>query len=430
VQAPDNGPVPRENVRTVTLATARGDDPGRTSWLVVEPGVGRVRIPEGRVLVGRSPECDLVLDDPFVSDRHFAIGGEGGAVVLHDLSSRNGTHVNGLRVGSTRVAPGVWIDAGQTRLRCVEEPGAPAPARLLGTSRALREVVERLARYAPLEGPVLVRGETGTGKELVARALHEGSLRRRGPFVAVNCAGFSPELVDSELFGHERGAFTGAVERRRGAFELAQRGTLFLDELGELPTQQQAKLLRVLESRELRRVGGEETARLDVRIVTATNSDLEEQVHRGLFRADLFHRLAVLEIRLPPLRARIDDLPLLAAAFLEELAAELGPRRLSAAALERARRHDWPGNVRELKNALYRAAALSSGTWIDVSHLELLMRPDAPPSLSTRPRHERLARVREAVEEAGGNLSMAARTLGEPRSTVRGWWAQAQRTRR
>jgi len=418
--------VRREPVRTASLAPAGGEVSSPSSWLVLEGSPERVRLPEGRVLVGRSAECDLALDDPFVSDRHFAVGAEHGVLVLRDLGSRNGTYVNGLRVGSTVVAPGIRIDVGRTRLRCVQEVGRPAPTRLLGRSKALRVAVERLERYAPLEGAVLVRGESGTGKELVARALHDESLRRRGPFVAVNCAGFSPELVDSELFGHERGAFTGAVERRRGAFELAQRGTLFLDELGELPLAQQAKLLRVLESREVRRVGGEEAARLDVRVVAATNADLEEAVRRGAFREDLYHRLAVLEIHLPPLRARLDDLPALAAALLEELAAELGPRRLSAEALERARGHGWPGNVRELRNVLYRAAATASGTWIGADDLELVKRDDVPVPLVTAPRAERLARVREALAAHRGNLSAAARALGLPRSTVRGWLAEAR----
>jgi DNA-binding NtrC family response regulator len=413
-------------VRTASLALSGGEPPNPSSWLIVEGGGERLRLPEGRVLVGRSAECDLALEDPFVSDRHFAIGTEEGVPVLRDLGSRNGTYVNGLCVGSMVVAPGIRIDAGRTRLRCVQEVGRTAPTRLLGRSPVLRQAVERIERCAPLEGAVLVRGESGTGKELVARALHDGSPRRRGPFVAVNCAGFSPELVDSELFGHERGAFTGAIERRRGAFELAQKGTLFLDELGELPFPQQAKLLRVLESRELRRVGGEEPARLDVRVVAATNADLEAGVRRGTFRGDLYHRLAVLEIHLPPLRARLDDLPALSGAFLEEFAAELGPRRLSTSALERARRHGWPGNVRELRNVLYRAAAMAPGEWIAAEDLELVRPSDAPAPLASAPPGERLAGVGEALARHGGNLSAAARALGLPRSTLRGWLAEAR----
>ena len=376
--------------------------------------------------MGRSTQCDLVLDDPFVSDRHFAIGLEDGQPVLRDLGSRNGTHVNGLRVGSSLVAAGVRIDAGRTRLRCVQELSRPTVARLRGQSRLLQDALKRLERYAPLEGPVLLRGESGTGKELAARALHEGSERRRGPFVAVNCAGFSPELVDSELFGHERGAFTGAVERRRGAFELAQRGTLFLDELGELPMPQQAKLLRVLESHEVRRVGGEEVARLDVRVVAATNAELDQAVRRGSFRADLYHRLAVLEVRLPPLRARLDDLPALAAVFLEQLAAELGPRQLSPAAIERLSRYGWPGNVRELRNVLYRAAATVSGAIIEPRDLELAGPSAGSVGIAAAPRSDRRAAVRAAMERHAGNLSAAARALGVARSTMRGWVADAR----
>jgi two-component system nitrogen regulation response regulator GlnG len=243
-------------------------------------------------------------------------------------------------------------------------------AAIVGRDPGLEALLARAARVAPTRVPVLVTGESGTGKELLARALHELGPAPGGAFVTVNCGALSRELAESELFGHERGAFTGAGARRAGWFEEASGGTLVLDEIGELPQDLQPKLLRVLETGHIRRVGGTGETPVRVRVVAMTLRELRREVERGAFRLDLYHRLAGFELALPPLRRRLHDVPLLARHFLDELARELGPRTLTPAALERLARHDWPGNVRELRNVLRRAAILCDGV-IDDGALEL-----------------------------------------------------------
>jgi transcriptional regulator with GAF, ATPase, and Fis domain len=250
-------------------------------------------------------------------------------------------------------------------------------ARLVGDSEGLRAVLKLVALVAPTDATVLVTGETGTGKELIARAVHEQSPRAVRPLITLNCAAIPAGLVESELFGHEQGAFTDASKKRRGRFEQAHRGTLFLDEIGELPLEAQAKLLRVLQLKELERVGGSDTIKVDVRVIAATNRDLLAMVQRGEFRADLYYRLAVFPLDLPPLRARKDDIAALARVFALEVAARLGPRRplLDEAGVNALRHYEWPGNVRELQNVVERAVILSRGARLDV---ELLLPGDAP----------------------------------------------------
>jgi two-component system, NtrC family, nitrogen regulation response regulator GlnG len=256
----------------------------------------------------------------------------------------------------------------------IEEHGSSALAAILGEDRALHGTLARASLVAPTRTPVLVTGESGTGKELLARALHDLGPNRAGPFVAVNCGALPRELAESELFGHERGAFTGAAARRAGWFEEAAGGTLVLDEIGELPLDLQPKLLRVLESGRLRRVGGSGEVSLRVRVVAMTLRDLEGDVQRRTFRADLYYRLAGLCLRLPPLRERRGDIPLLAAHFLREITAEVGPRQLDASAIAALSAADWPGNVRELRNVIRRAAILVGDRFdgrIDADALEL-----------------------------------------------------------
>jgi transcriptional regulator with GAF, ATPase, and Fis domain len=233
---------------------------------------------------------------------------------------------------------------------------------MVGESRAMQEVYRLIGRAAPTDSTVLILGETGTGKELVARAIHRNSPREKGPFVAINCAALTESLLESELFGHERGAFTGAVSQKRGKLEIADRGTVFLDEVGDLPPALQTKLLRVLQQREFERVGGTRPVRVDIRILAATNRDLRAAVGHGAFRDDLFYRLNVVSIKLPPLRDRRDDIPLLASHFLSRCPA--GARRVSAIsdrAMGCLKAYDWPGNVRELQHAIESAVVLGSG---------------------------------------------------------------------
>ena len=254
--------------------------------------------------------------------------------------------------------------------------------RLIGDSPAMRAVREQISRIAQSDAPVAIVGESGSGKELAARDLHAHSRRSGQPFVAVNCGAIPEALMESEFFGHRRGAFTGAHEERDGFFHCAHGGTLFLDEVGELPPTMQVKLLRALQERSVRKLGGNRETPVNVRIVSATNRDLAEAVRRGEFRQDLYYRLQVIELRLPPLRERRDDLPLLCGAILSRLAGASHPQ-LSAAALERLRAHDFPGNVRELENVLERAVALVSDAQIDADDLKLQSPPRPPLAHST-----------------------------------------------
>ncbi len=297
---------------------------------------------------------------------------------------------------------------------------------LIGSSPAIEELRRTIRRFAPLPAPVLVTGETGTGKELVARSIHEASPRSKGPFVAVNAAAIPQTLAASELFGHERGAFTGAERRHPGAFEQADGGTLMLDEIGELPLDLQAWLLRVLETGEVRPLGAREPRMVDVRVVTATHVDLEEAVQDGRFRRDLYWRLAVLNIEAPPLRDRLEDLRALALHLLRGIGLgmqyELSPQAIQALAL-----HSWPGNVRELRAVLLRAIASADGTVLDAADIVratggVLERR----AKRCRSRLDALS-VAEAIEASYGNVTEAARKLGVPRSTLRGFMrSQAQ----
>jgi two-component system nitrogen regulation response regulator NtrX len=256
-----------------------------------------------------------------------------------------------------------------------------APVReIIGESEPIRKLREQLRIVAPTPASVLITGENGTGKELVARALHAFSRRAHKSFVEVNCAAIPEELIESELFGHEKGAFTGATARRRGKFDLAHEGTLFLDEIGDMSLKTQAKILRILEEQRFERVGGGRPIQVDVRVVAATNKNLEEEIAQGRFREDLYHRINVIPLYVPPLRERREDIPLLAAHFLKELAAEndMPPKTFSAPALKRLAAMSWPGNVRELKNFVWRLAILSPATVLEVRDLSLAL-GEAPP---------------------------------------------------
>ena len=313
---------------------------------------------------------------------------------------------------------------------------------IIGDSAALKEVLAKVEQVAPTASTVLLRGETGTGKELVAHAIHINSPREEKPFVRVNCAALAPGILESELFGHENGSFTGAVARRPGRFELADGGTLFLDEVGDLPIEVQIKLLRTLQEREFERVGGAETIKVDVRLVSATNRDLEQMIEDGEFREDLYYRLNVFPINLPPLRDRLEDLPVLAAHFVAKFARQMGvpPQAPSSDAVAKLREYNWPGNVRELENIVERAMILSKGTTLATTHLDFGRRaassasgsgavavpapataasgPDEGKSLAERLLESERKEIVAAVDKSRGNIASAARTLGINRSTL------------
>jgi transcriptional regulator with GAF, ATPase, and Fis domain len=304
-------------------------------------------------------------------------------------------------------------------------PGADIPASTrrdadaIGESPAWRKVVKRAMQVAATDTTVFLHGESGTGKEVVARLIHRASPRSGGPLVAINCAALPEQLLESELFGYERGAFTGAHETKRGQVELAAAGVLFLDEVSEMSLAAQAKLLRFLQEREFQRVGGIRVMKANVRVITASNRDLREAVRQGTFRTDLYYRLHVFDIFLPPLRERRNDIPLLAAAFLRRLAPALARTTLdlSPSAVDRLLAHSWPGNVRELHNTLERAAILADGESIGPEHLAL-----EGPLASASPTHDLGAAAREMIErvlqQTDGNKAKAARLLGITRTQL------------
>ncbi|WP_059439220.1 sigma 54-interacting transcriptional regulator, partial [Anaeromyxobacter sp. PSR-1] len=306
------------------------------------------------------PTCDAPLDDPFVSARHLRVEARGGRWALVDLGSTNGTFISGARVTRAELPFGLAVQLGDAEI-VLEPREAPEPARaeafegMLSRDGAMRQAFELVERVGPSEAAVTILGETGTGKELFARALHARSARRDGPFIPVNCSAIAETLIESELFGHEKGAFSGAERMRKGAFEEADRGTLFLDEIGELPLDLQPKLLRVLELGEVKRVGASRPIQVSVRIVAATHRDLRAQVRAGRFREDLFYRLCVVPITVPPLRRRAGDVRELAEAFLARAAPRGVALRWSEEALAKLEAYDWPGNVRQLRNVVQRA---------------------------------------------------------------------------
>jgi DNA-binding NtrC family response regulator len=358
--APPSGTLTDVRVDAVELPELR---------VVVTPPRGKaVGVPLGvaPVIVGTDPGCDVAVDDPKVSRRHLEVHLDARGIVVRDLDSKNGTFVGDVAVLQAFVRPGARIQIGSTRV--VVEGGkgrAVVPlsrgvrfGEAFGASVAMRALFAQLEQAAATDATVVLLGESGTGKELLARALHDRSPRRQGPFVVFDCSAVAPGLVESELFGHVRGAFTGADRTREGLFEQARGGTLFIDELGELPLDLQPKLLRALESRHVRRVGGADWIPVDVRVVAATHRDLRARVQEGAFRADLYYRLAVLVATVPPLRDRKDDIQPLVEHFL---AGHRPPRTLADMppnVVDMLRGHDWPGNVRELRNTVARLVLL------------------------------------------------------------------------
>jgi len=336
------------------------------------------------LLVGQSPACTLRLRDPQVSRRHLALEIVGQRLRITDLDSTNGTYCAELAVRDAYLRGGESLQIGQTRLR-VERHAAAAPrlpsdrtgfGRVLGESLAMRRLYPLVERLAASDIPLVVEGETGTGKEALAEAIHERSARAGGPFVVFDCTATPAQLMESDLFGHERGAFTGAVALRKGVFELAHGGTLLIDEIGELDVALQPKLLRAIERSEIRRVGSGAVVRVDVRIIAATRRDLDKQVQDQRFRDDLFYRLAVGRIELPALRKRQGDMAMLARHFWTQLGGD--PRALSGEAIRRWEAEDWPGNVRQLRNSVARALALGDlEGGVDAD--------DGAPALSARP---------------------------------------------
>jgi DNA-binding NtrC family response regulator len=404
------------------LAVVEGPDKGKS-----------IKALRGVVRVGTASDNDLVLSDDAVSRRHLEIRLSSSAVRVVDLDSTNGTKVDGVSVIEALLAAASRITIGSTTLRAtaVDEDVMVALSTrdhfggLLGQSAAMREVFALLERVAPTEATVVLEGETGTGKEVAAEAIHAASPRAEGPLVAVDCGAIPANLIESELFGHMRGAFTGAIADRQGVFEQAHGGTLFLDEIGELPLELQPKLLRVLEKRQVRRLGDTTTRAVDVRVVAATNRDLAVEVNRGGFREDLYFRLAVVRVVMPPLRTRREDVPRL----IEHFVSCLAPERLhEAEAITRSlSEQSFPGNVRELRNAVERAVLLSKGEVLGPDDFVLGTTSTqgnnhggiALPAGGIKLADVEEQLVREALSQSSNNQTRAAKLLGISRDQLR-----------
>ncbi len=375
---------------------------------------------------GTQAGCTIMVDDAFASRHHCKLALTDSDLKLIDLGSTNGTFIDDMRIeGAATVAEAGTFRIGQTTIayRRTRKPERIDPAqrsqlgRLIGASLPMREIYSLIEKVGPSSATVCITGESGTGKELVAHELHEHSTRAKEPFVALNCGAIPASIIESLLFGHERGAFTGATERSLGLVEQANGGTLFLDEIGEMPMDLQARLLRVLETRSVRRIGGSTENAVDFRLICATNRDLKALLADGRFREDLFFRLYLVPIEIPPLRERRDDIPLLARHLIDRLATDERTPVLSDAAIERLTAYRWPGNVRELKHTIERSVLLAKGHRIDVSDLKIVpLQRATGPALHLRDQERGL--ISETISACEGNLTHTARRLGIARTTL------------
>ncbi len=409
---------PHIEVGNLVVEVLAGPDAGR-----------RVETDGERVSVGSAPTNFLRLSDATVSGYHLELEQTEAGVRVRDLGSTNGTRCNDIALADAHVPTGSVLKLGTTQIRVSQGSGASIEildsnqlGDLLGASNAMRRVMARISRVALTDVPILITGESGTGKELVARAIHAHSSRPKQPFVTVDCGVLSPTLIASELFGHEKGAFTGADRQRLGAFERANGGTLFLDEVGELPSELQPQLLGALERRRFVRVGGQKEIEVDVRVVSATNRDLRSEVNKGTFRMDVYYRLAVVTTEMPALRERPEDIPLLVDHFLKA-AGHAGSREsiVGAHTMAELQRYRWPGNVRELRNWVEATLAIGEAP-------ELMSSPAEPVSeanLSRLPYKDARTRVLDdfesryceaLLEECDRNVSRAARRARMDRS--------------
>ena len=374
VQQRDAAANTREREGVFVLTATEGPEKGRAFRLD-----GTVAV---RALIGTSPACEIRLSDREASRRHAALERIGSSVRITDLGSTTGTWVDRVKIIEADLQGGEFLRVGQTMFRVDLEdtdpaaepplPTAIAFGRVVGASREMRRIYPLCQKLAATHVPVVIEGETGTGKEALAESHHEMGPRAQGPFVVFDCTAVPPSLVESELFGHERGAFTGAVSARKGVFEQAQGGTLLIDEVGDLELSLQPKLLRAMERFEIRRIGGDKWIRVDVRVLAATRRDLDREVQAGRFRDDLFHRLAVARVELPPLRHRLGDITALAVHFWREMGGD--PNAIPRDLLQKWEDYGWPGNIRELRNTIARVLALG-----DLAAEQERLAPSVPP---------------------------------------------------
>jgi DNA-binding NtrC family response regulator len=414
-----------------------------------------IRLGLKEIRIGRSKEADLLLPDPSVSRLHARIFRVGDQYFLVD-NSKNGTFIDGQRISQVQLEGGLIFQIGPYRIHfsregqthSISEPPTVAPGTgmehlsiadrratakrssttlgMIGQSTTIKRLLDEIRKVSVSDFPVLIEGETGSGKELVSRGIHESSGRKNGPFVVVNCGAISAELIESELFGHEKGAFTGSTAQRRGAFEIAHGGTLFLDEIGELPLRLQPKLLRALEQKEIKRVGGNEPILVDVRILAATNRNLRQDVSSKNFRDDLYFRISTITLAVPPLRDRREDILPIAMHFLADgaLRTNRAAPELSRPAEEILSSYYWPGNVRELRNAIQRAVVMCDGPSLGPRDFSFLLPTDpispdgvADQSLSRWEQSEK-NNIMTELSRQKGNKTRTARELGIAKSTL------------
>jgi DNA-binding NtrC family response regulator len=434
---PDTRPENATEVR----GTVTAPQPADSSAERFQPAQLRIRIGESeevlpfkgdQLTLGSDASNDVVLKDRFISSRHLRLARRGSLFQVVDPGSTNGTFFGSVRVFEAVVPLHSTLRLGSTELTLeplTQNKEKPAFEGIIGNDASVRQLCELIERVSPSNAAVAVFGESGTGKELVAHAVHARSTRAGKPFIPVNCAAISKELIESELFGHEKGSFTGAATARKGAFEEADGGTLFLDEIGELPLDLQAKLLRALESGEIKRVGASRPLNVDVRIVAATNKDLLAEAREGRFREDLYYRLCVVPLHLPPLRNRKGDLPTLAEHFVQRFSPRGQTVKLTPAAVERLKGHRWPGNIRELRNVVHRALLLRRGPMIDAGDVTFdqetdaetgMALPELVPGQTLEQMLEKVERqiVETALRKFDNNKERVAKELGVARSTL------------
>ena len=373
-----------------------------------------------RLVLGTNEACDVVLRDRTVSKRHCEVGCADGSLWVRDLGSKNGVYAGGARVEHAQLSPGSCFAVGRVpmciRVKSAADVGVEPLPGVIGTSAPMMGVAAIARSLAKLSVPILIRGATGTGKDVVARAIHSLSARADGPFVPRNMGAIPTALAAAELFGHDRGAFTGASQSRKGAFMAAHGGTLFLDEIAEASGDVQVHLLRALEQREVQPLGSDRHIAVDVRVIAATWAPLEQTVTDRGFRQDLFHRLAVGTIHLPTLADRKADIGVLVEHILNKHRDEVGDRKIAPAALGRLMAYGWPGNVRELSNVVLRAAVLTEQPWLQARDVDAALghQPSAAGRLSP-------SAAQALVKSCNGNVTIAAKRCGVPRSTFRGW---------
>jgi DNA-binding NtrC family response regulator len=441
-----------DDIKTVRVSREPEVKPlGVRVTVTAGPEAGQVfPIAQRLAVIGRSPAADVRLTDPTVSSFHFEVAATPQGVHVVDLESANGTMYGGARIERATLPSGAMLNVGRSIIRLeLDAPFAPEATdipvfgELRGNSRPMRELFSMLERLSRTDLGVLIEGQTGSGKELVARALHDKGRNPNGPFMVLDCTAIPATLAESIIFGHEKGAFTGAVERRIGLFEAAQGGTIFLDEIGELPLDLQPKLLRVLERREVQRVGGSKPIPIQVRVLCATWRDLRAMINQGKFREDLYFRLAQARVPVPSLRERADDIPLLVTHFLGHIPRDMqAARKITDEALEELTRRDYPGNVRELKSTIERASMTAAGDIItptDLAFERMLTGHGAhapvAPAPSIAPPSGELGKFKDVkrtlideferdylqrlLAKTGNNLSRAAQIAGVERHHLR-----------